>query len=418
MPNSVNTAHPTVPFVTDDELILRLHSQLDVASLLEEFAKWAGAAVRFSEVHYRHPTLGLFESSATDTIGAVQGCSPHDLGELGQLYFLHHVPFSATQQQLLASSIDILLPPLMNAVRYQSAIRQCDSLTQRLMMSEKSCRSITQLDTSAQQQALEMLVANGELQRALSNDALTVFYQPKVDLYTGEVRGLEALLRWHHAERGLLSPEQFIPLAERYGLIPAITRWVLNTVLRQCSQWQQQGLLVPIAVNLSGLDLEDGTLPDHLAQLLEAWAIPAQFLELEITETAAIADQLHGVDILRRIAKLGINVAIDDFGIGYSSLQRLKQLPVNTIKIDKSFVMEEGRSEHDLLFVDTIARLGHQLGMKVVAEGVDCLESWQRLLSTGCDMAQGYHISHPLPGDAATGWLRQCAAKTGSQRLH
>ncbi len=409
---------PAASLITTDDALQRLHSQLDVFTLLEEFASWAGMAVAFSQIHYRHPLLGLFEANAAYGPLPLQQCSAHSLDELGTLYFLHDTPFSLEQKQLLSQYVDALLAPLTNAVLYHSALRQCDTLTQRLQVSEKTSSSLNQLDIRDQQLSLEELVNKGELNHALSNDALTLFYQPKVDLQSGEVMGLEALLRWYHDDLGLLSPEQFIPLAERNGLIPAITRWVLNTVLRQCGHWQKQGLLVPIAVNLSGLDLEDGTLPTLLAQLLEAWEIPAEFLELEITETAAIADQQHSIDILQRISLLGVSVAIDDFGIGYSSLHRLKHLPVDTIKIDKSFVMQEGRSDHDLLFVDTITRLGHQLGMKVVAEGVDCHESWQRLLTTGCDMVQGYHISHPLCGEAITGWLRNSTQQLQPLPVH
>ncbi len=418
MSNTVNANTTGTTLSTTDEAILRLHSKLDIVSLLEEFSGWVSASIGLSGIHYRHPTLGLFEIVTAPGPEPAHECSPHTLGKLGKLYFLSNVSFSALQRQALTEYVDILRPSLSNAVLYQSAVRYCDSLTHRLKLSETTCSSLNTIDSKGQYQALDQLFSNNELHHALSNDALSVFYQPKIDLKSGEVRGVEALLRWYHADQGMLSPEQFIPMAERNGLIQAITRWVLNAVMRQCALWQQLGLLLPVAVNLSGLDLEDATLPDFLAQLLEAWEIPAEFLELEITETAAIADQQRGIDILQRISDIGIAIAIDDFGIGYSSLHRLKHLPVNTIKIDKSFVMEEGRSENDLLFVDTIAHLGHQLGMKVIAEGVDSYESWQRLLATGCDMAQGYHISHPLSSEAITGWLRDTARQAQAVLIH
>jgi EAL domain-containing protein (putative c-di-GMP-specific phosphodiesterase class I) len=386
--------------------------------LLEEFAAWASLAVDFAEMRYRHPGLGLFEMVVQPGDEGGSAYVLHSLAQLGEIHFLRSVPFSRAEQHALAQCAETLYHPLSNAVLYHTSVRNCDSLTQRLRLSEKTCSSLNQIDNSGQQQALDELVISGALHQALHNEALTLAYQPKVDMRSGEVMGLEALLRWHHPERGALSPEQFIPLAERHGLIPAITRWVLNAVLRQCGHWRRQGLLVPIAVNLSGLDLEDATLPDYLAQLLEAWEIPAEYLELEITETAAIGDQQRSLTILRRLSALGVAVAIDDFGIGYSSLHRLKHLPINTIKIDKSFVMEEGRSDHDLLFVDTITRLGHQLGMKIVAEGVDSHASWQRLLATGCDMAQGYHISHPLSDEAVTCWLRDGARETLHSAIH
>jgi EAL domain-containing protein (putative c-di-GMP-specific phosphodiesterase class I) len=411
--------NPTMAsFTTVDESILRLHSLLEIVPLLEHFADWSGRSVDFGEMQYSHHHSDLFEIVTRPGSRLGAECTIHSLPNLGHLYFLRASPFSVAEQETLAQCASVLQRPLTNALRYHAAVRQCDRLTQRLSISEKTCTSLSLIDSGDQHLPLEELVSHNELQHALHSEALTVFYQPKVDLKTGEVRGLEALVRWHHADKGLLSPDQFIPLAERYGLIPQITRWVLNAVLRQCAHWQQQEILVPIAVNLSGLDLEDTALPDYLAQLLEAWAIPAAFLELEITETAAFGDHQRSMATLQRLSELGVAVAIDDFGIGYSSLDRLKHLPVNTIKIDKSFVMEEGRGEHDLLFVDTITRLGHQLGMKIVAEGVDSHESLQRLRETGCDMVQGYHISYPLSGEATTGWLSHSAQKTGVAHFH
>lgn len=253
------------------------------------------------------------------------------------------------------------------------------------------------------------LICGKALVQALEEEQLSLYYQPKVEMKSGRVVGLEALLRWQHSAFGLLTPELFIPIAEQHGVIRAITRWVLETVIRQCASWRQEGLLIPIAVNLSGLDLEDRDLPDYLIGLLETWQVPSPFIELEITETAAIADLESSIEVLGRLSRLGLGVAIDDFGIGYSSLQRLKQLPVTTIKIDKSFVTHAGSDEHDMVFIDTITRLGHRLGLKVVAEGIECGESWARLAAAGCDMGQGYHISRPLTSEAISSWLRSGA---------
>lgn len=256
---------------------------------------------------------------------------------------------------------------------------------------------------------VERLISGETLSQALEDGQLSLYYQPKVDMQSGQAVGLEALLRWHHTTHGMLTPEYFIPVAEQQGVIRAITRWVLETVIRQCASWRREGLLMPIAVNLSGLDLDDRALPSYVAGLLETWQVPSTFIELEITETAAIADLECSIEVLGRLSRLGLGVAIDDFGIGYSSLQRLKQLPVNTIKIDKSFVTQSCCDEHDMVFIDSITRLGHRLGLKVVAEGIECSESWARLAAVGCDMGQGYHISRPLSGEAITGWLRSGA---------
>jgi len=247
------------------------------------------------------------------------------------------------------------------------------------------------------------------LLHALEGEQFRLCYQPKVEMKSGKVAGLEALLRWCHPTHGMLSPELFIPVAEQHGVIQAITRWVLETVIRQCARWRREGLLIPVAINLSGLDLEDLTLPTYVAGLLETWELPPSFIELEITETAAIIDMECSRAVLGQLSRLGVGVAIDDFGIGYSSLQRLRQLPVTTIKIDKSFVGKAGCDEHDMVFIDTITHLGHRLGLKVVAEGIECLATWVRLAAAGCDMGQGYHISRPLSCEAVNGWMRSSA---------
>jgi len=261
----------------------------------------------------------------------------------------------------------------------------------------------------AQALDLEELIANGELDSAIERGQLSLHYQPKVEMKSGRVVGLEALLRWCHHHHGMISPEHFIPVAERHGRIHTVTRWVLEAVICQCASWRSDGLLVPVAVNLSGLDLAERELPGYVAALLERWEVPPLFIELEITETAAISDHQRCREVLRQLSQLGIAVAIDDFGCGYSSLQRLKQLPFNTIKIDKSFVMDAVHDNQEMVFVDTITQLGHRLGMKVVAEGVESGDSWARLAAAGCDMGQGYHISRPLPGEMMSQWLRSGA---------
>lgn len=259
------------------------------------------------------------------------------------------------------------------------------------------------------QTMVERGLSGAALLHALEDGQFRLHYQPKVEMRGGKVVGVEALLRWHHPTHGLLRPELFVPVAEQHGVIQAISRWVLETVVSQCAQWRKEGLRVPVAVNLSGMDLEDRTLPHYLAGLLQTCALPSSFIELEITETAAIADLACSLEVLGQLSRLGVGVAIDDFGIGYSSLQRLRQLPVTTIKIDKSFIAQGGCNKHDMVFIDTITHLGHRLGLKVVAEGIESKESWARLAAAGCDMGQGYHISRPLPSDAVNNWMRSSA---------
>lgn len=246
----------------------------------------------------------------------------------------------------------------------------------------------------------------GELDHAIRRDQLLLYYQPLVSLSTGQIAHVEALVRWQHPQRGFLLPEQFIPLAEHTGLIKPLSLWVLNTALRQCHVWQQAGLSVEVAVNLSMLNLHDVRLPDRISELLATWNIAPTQLEVEITESALATDPQCAKEILSRLSAIGVRIALDDFGIGYSSLASLKRLPVTEIKIDKSFVMDMAVNTDDATIVRSIIDLGHNLGLKVVAEGVENQITWDLLAAFGCDYAQGYYLSYPLPAAALARWLR------------
>ncbi len=248
-----------------------------------------------------------------------------------------------------------------------------------------------------------------DLRRALQKRELTLYYQPKASVEDGGVRTVEALVRWQHPERGLLPPADFIPLAEHTGLIRPLTLYVLEAALRQCRAWQDEGLALGVAVNLSGRDLLDLNLPDEVAALLAESGVPADKLELEITESTILTDPLRARAVLTRLSELGVSLAIDDFGSGYSSLGYLKRLPVDVLKIDKSFVMQMTTDENDAVIVRSTIDLGHNLGLTVVAEGVESEQVLDELARLGCDVAQGYHLSRPLPADALADWLRSGA---------
>jgi EAL domain-containing protein (putative c-di-GMP-specific phosphodiesterase class I) len=245
----------------------------------------------------------------------------------------------------------------------------------------------------------------GELRRAMDETELVLFYQPKVALATGKVKGVEALARWHHPERGLLSPDEFIPLAERSNLLRPMTLYLLDSALRQCNAWRAKGLEVSVAVNLSMQNLLDLRLPNDLARLLTSWRLPPGSLELEITESTIMADHRRATTILTRLNKMGVMLTIDDFGTGYSSLAYLQQLPVSTIKIDKSFVLTMENDTGNGTIVQSTIDLGHNLGLKVIAEGVESEDSFRQLASLGCDFGQGFYLSKPLSPDKATVWL-------------
>jgi len=261
--------------------------------------------------------------------------------------------------------------------------------------------------------SLRRLALMGELRHALENDGLTLYYQPKVNLDSGRVTGVEALLRWTHPQHGFIGPDEFIPLAERSGLIRPLTLWVLNAALRQCHLWRQMGLDLNVAVNLSARNLAESRLPDQVAGLLEAWDLPASRLMVEITESAFMDDPLHARKILMRLEEIGVRASIDDFGTGYSSLATLGQLPVAEIKIDRSFVTDMlSNSKHAVIVRSTID-LGHNLGRSVTAEGVEDEATLEKLRELGCDKAQGYYMSRPLPASELVEWM---AANTSKQR--
>src|SRR4051812_23042317 len=245
----------------------------------------------------------------------------------------------------------------------------------------------------------------GELRRAMDETELVLFYQPKVALQSGRVKGVEALARWHHPERGLLSPDEFIPLAERSNLLRPMTLYLIDTALRQANAWRAKGIEISVAVNLSMQNMLDLRLPNDLARLLTSWRLPAGSLELEITESTIMADHRRATTILSRLSKMGVRLSIDDFGTGYSSLAYLQELPVDAIKIDKSFVMEMHEDAGNATIVQSTVDLGHNLGLEVVAEGVETVESYNTLARLGCDYAQGYFLSRPLSPEKMSLWL-------------
>jgi diguanylate cyclase (GGDEF)-like protein len=253
-----------------------------------------------------------------------------------------------------------------------------------------------------------------ELRRAIDRGELLLHYQPKADLRTGEIHGVEALVRWQHPERGMIPPDEFIPAAQKTGVIGPLTMFVLDEALRQCRTWSLQGLELCVAVNLSTRNLLDLHLPEAVGELLTRREVPACLLELEITESTILADPVRAMQILSRLDEMGVRLSIDDFGTGYSSLAYLKRLPVDELKIDKSFIIGMDESENDEVIVRSTIDLGRNLGLRVVAEGVESPQAWSRLAQLGCNIAQGYYLSRPVPAEQLTQWL---ADRAGRRRL-
>jgi len=245
----------------------------------------------------------------------------------------------------------------------------------------------------------------GGLRSGLENGELHVHYQPKVSLGGGAVVGVEALIRWHHPVRGLVMPDEFIPMAEHSGLMGPLTEFVIDQSLQQVASWRSAGLDVPVAVNVSMRDLHGPDLVGVVAGALERHDLPASMLVLELTERVLTRDSEEVTGTLSSLRRLGVTISLDDFGTGYSSMVLLKRLPVTEIKIDRSFVSRLSLDDEDVTIVRSIVDLAHGLGMRAVAEGVETEQVWDLLDDLGCDAVQGWYVSRPLDAEAATSWL-------------
>jgi EAL domain-containing protein (putative c-di-GMP-specific phosphodiesterase class I) len=248
--------------------------------------------------------------------------------------------------------------------------------------------------------AFEALSMEMSLRGALQRNEFTLHYQPQVRTDGGEIVGLEALIRWQHPSRGILSPGNFIPLAEETGLILPIGRWVLQEGCNQMKAWQEQYPTDPpltISINISGKQLAQTDFYDQVTQALEESRLDPHSLKLEITESAIMENLDFAIDIFNQLRKLGVHVQIDDFGIGYSSLSYLSHFPIDALKIDRSFVRNMNEDNTCSKIVQTIIMLAHGLEIGVIAEGVEVAEQWEEVKSLGCEHAQGYYISRPCP---------------------
>lgn len=246
----------------------------------------------------------------------------------------------------------------------------------------------------------------GDFRRALENDEIVVYYQPIVDVGGHHVYGAEGLVRWQHPEQGLLPPGAFIQTIEQTGLIGPLTRHVLERCIAQCAQWRQAGKDLSIAVNLSVRNLLDRNLPNDIDAMLRTYGLPAEALHLEITESMLMSDPDRALATVTRLSELGARVSVDDFGTGYSSLANLRRFPIDELKIDRSFVSPMLQDESDLIIVRSTINLGHDLGLKVVAEGVEDQQTLHRLARLGCDLIQGFYISKPIPAEDFETWIQ------------
>ncbi|CAN5784695.1 hypothetical protein BH24ACT3_BH24ACT3_09880 [soil metagenome] len=292
---------------------------------------------------------------------------------------------------------------------YPEHATDTDTLIQRadvaMYMAKRSGAGHAMYAAELDRSSVRRLTLLGELRRALDFDELVLHYQPTISLRTGRVVRAEALVRWHHPVHGLMPPAEFIELAEVSGLIQPLTRWVIERAVASAASWAAAGHQIGVAANLSVRNLYDPKLAVWLGSLLQDFAVPPERLTLEITETELMDDPVLALEVLSQISALEVTTSVDDFGTGYSSLTYLKDLPISELKIDRTFVSGMSGRESDHTIVRSMIDLGHNLGLDVVAEGVEDAETLHNLVQLGCDRAQGFHLARPLPQDELLAWL-------------
>ncbi len=315
----------------------------------------------------------------------------------------------AIEQSIALDGLPVNVEVSIGIARYPRDGADVDSLLRRadtaMYVAKDTNVGYAFYDASVDTHASSRLALIGELRRAIEDRELVLHYQPKISVRTGRIAGVEALIRWHHPDRGLVMPDDFIPVAQETSLVNPLTLYVINEAGQQWRAWADEGRRLPIAVNLSMRNLTDPALPGEVAALLGKWRMPAAMLKLEITESSIVDDPTRTKDVLERLGAMGLRLSVDDFGTGYSSLAYLKRLPIDEIKIDRSFVSAMVAREEDEIIVRSTIDLGRNLGLEVVAEGVETRAIMERLAQFGCDVAQGYYLSRPVPADELVIWL-------------
>ena len=373
-------------------------------SLLQEVARRLAGSLRASDTIAR---LG------GDEFGVLlpRQCSPEDVRRV-----IDRIG-AALALPVVLDELPLAIEGSLGVAMYPEHGDNVDTLLQRADMAmytaKESSSAYAFFDESADHYDPSRLTLVCELRRAIDERELVLYYQPKKTVANGEIASVEALLRWEHPTRGLVLPNDFIPVAQQTSLIRPLTLYVIDEALRQCRDWIDEGLQLSIAVNLSIRNLLDMEFPDQVAALLAKWKIDARYLELEITESTMLTDPVRTTRVLERLSAMGIRLSIDDFGTGYSSLSYLSRLPVDEIKIDRSFVTDMTLNRGNAVIVRSTIDLGRNLGLEVVAEGVETAECWDELMSLGCTSAQGYFFSRPLPAAELGAWLREHVAGLG-----
>jgi diguanylate cyclase (GGDEF)-like protein len=305
--------------------------------------------------------------------------------------------------QLIASgSIGVVQYPIDGA-DFNALLRHAELA---MYSAKRSNSGFALYDPSLESTTQQNLSLMAELKHAIEHNELQLYYQPKVDLSSNTISDVEALIRWIHPKRGVIPPDHFIPFAESTGFIATITEWVIERALEQSAAWQAIGFPLSISINISARDLLNAKLPAKFAQRMQAYAASPDWLTLEITESAIMTDPEGAMNVLNQLRQSGLHMSIDDFGTGYSSLAYLKKLPVNALKIDKSFITDMENNPDDAIIVRSTIDLGHNMGLRVIAEGVENQATWDALKAMGCDAIQGYFVSRPLAPEKLITWLQ------------
>lgn len=311
------------------------------------------------------------------------------------------------------NGLDIITSASIGCGSYPNHTKDAQALIQRaevaMYRAKQEHASYLIYDPGFDPHNVRRLTLMADMRSAIKNGQLSMYYQPKIDMQTDKITSVESVVRWQHPEHGLVSPDDFIDFVEQSDFITEFTLFTIDEALAQCRAWSETGLKIDVAVNLSANTLHDQQLVANIQYLLAKNNVSARRLKLEVTESAIMSDPEQALKTLHAIADMGITLSIDDFGTGHSSLVYLKRLPASELKIDKAFVMEMLNNENDRMIVDSIINLAHNLNYTVVAEGIEDAETYQHLKDNGCDTAQGYHISRPLPAAEFNAWIEKAS---------
>jgi diguanylate cyclase (GGDEF)-like protein/PAS domain S-box-containing protein len=352
---------------------------------------------------------------ATDTVarlgGDEFGILIPKLSEPADVMHLIEKLTNAIQEPVILEGLPIAVEGSIGVALYPDDALDADALLQHadvaMYVAKNDSKPYSFYEKSRDNYDPIRLTLVSELRRAIDESELVLYYQPKAALAGGRIESVEALLRWNHPERGLIMPDEFIPHAQETGLMKPLTHYVIRAACRQARAWRDEGLELAIAVNVSTRNLIDVEFPEDVRKALEEEQLEARYLQLEITEGTMLEDPFRTKIVLEKLNALGVHLAIDDFGTGYSSLAYLKHLPVHEIKIDRSFVMKMDEDPDGHAIVRSAIHLGRDLGFSVTAEGVENEETWAMLETLGCDTAQGYYLTRPIPPDDFATWLRE-----------